>query len=239
MGVGYNPRIVTDGLVLCLDAANPKSYPGSGTTWTDLSGNAGNGNLINGPTFDSGSLFFDGTNDRVHIASPSRKYAWAPVGTTGNKIMSFELWVKTTDNNNGLILAKPWNSSGVYNYLLSVNSFGTRVGNTQHNLGFTSINDGNWKHIVAIANETQKAVYINGNLSAGFTNHNETSDTPASPGESTWSVVLMSLFPYGDTVSRTEQAIVGNLSVFKIYNKQLSAAEIQQNFNATRGRYGI
>jgi hypothetical protein len=39
MGIAYNPRTITDGLVLCLDAANSKSYPGSGTTWTDLSGN--------------------------------------------------------------------------------------------------------------------------------------------------------------------------------------------------------
>ena len=55
MGVTYNPRIVTDGLVLALDAANPKSYPGSGTTWNDLSGNGRNFTWVSTPTFTSGA----------------------------------------------------------------------------------------------------------------------------------------------------------------------------------------
>lgn len=230
-----------NGLVLCLDAGNRKSYPGSGTTWTDLSGNNGNGSLINGPTYSSsngGSIVFDGTNDRIHISSPSRKYAWSPVGSTGNRVISFECWVKTTDSDNGLIFSKPWNGGGVYNYLLSTSNFGTRVGNAQHNLSFTAVSDGNWKQIVAIANETQKAVYINGSLNAGYTNHNETSDVP-SGSESTLNLTLMSLFPYGDTISRPEQAIVGDMSIFRMYNRELTAAEIRQNFNALRGRFGI
>lgn len=64
------PNIVTDGLVLYLDAANTKSYPGSGTTWNDLSGNGNNGTLINGYIFNSignGNLVFDGSNDYVNI----------------------------------------------------------------------------------------------------------------------------------------------------------------------------
>ena len=68
MGSHYNPRVVTNGLVLHLDAANIRSYPGSGTAWTDLSGQGNNGTLTNGPTFDAnnaGSIVFDGTNDYV------------------------------------------------------------------------------------------------------------------------------------------------------------------------------
>jgi hypothetical protein len=66
MGIAYNPAIIRSNLVLCLDAANPKSYPGSGTTWTDLSGFGNNGTLINGVGYSSdnlGSLSFDGVND--------------------------------------------------------------------------------------------------------------------------------------------------------------------------------
>ena len=62
-------HIITDGLVIALDAANTKSYPGSGTTWSDLSGNSNNGTLTNGPTFNSGnggSIVFDGTNDYIN-----------------------------------------------------------------------------------------------------------------------------------------------------------------------------
>jgi len=65
------PDIVTDGLVLALDAANVKSYPGSGTTWRDLSGNDGNGTLTAGPTFSTdngGVISFDGSDDAVDIS---------------------------------------------------------------------------------------------------------------------------------------------------------------------------
>ena len=68
MGLTHSPRIVTDGLVLCLDAANAQSYPGTGTTWTDRSTSGNNETLTNGPTFDSanrGAIVFDGSNDRV------------------------------------------------------------------------------------------------------------------------------------------------------------------------------
>ena len=70
MATKYSPKMVTDGLVLSLDAANTKSYPRSGTTWTDLSGNSNTGTLTNGPTFNAGnlgSIVFDGTNDYVGI----------------------------------------------------------------------------------------------------------------------------------------------------------------------------
>ena len=66
------PRIITDGLVLYVDAANTKSYPGSGTVWTDLSPTQITGSLTNGPTFNSangGSIFFDGTDDIVDLGT--------------------------------------------------------------------------------------------------------------------------------------------------------------------------
>jgi hypothetical protein len=71
MALSHSPSIVTDGLVLCLDAGNPKSYPGSGTTWTDLSGNGNNGTLVNGVGYSGdnlGSLSFDGVNDYYNRA---------------------------------------------------------------------------------------------------------------------------------------------------------------------------
>ena len=68
MTIGYGPTVVTDGLVLALDAADRNSYPGSGTTWTDLSGNGNNGTLDNSVTYTSnngGGLSFDGTDEIV------------------------------------------------------------------------------------------------------------------------------------------------------------------------------
>ena len=72
MSTRYNARIVSDKLMLHLDAANPKSYIGSGTSWVDISGKGNNGTLTNGPTFSSdnlGSFVFDGTNDHVALNS--------------------------------------------------------------------------------------------------------------------------------------------------------------------------
>jgi hypothetical protein len=68
------PDIIESGLVLCLDAANKNSYRGSGTTWTDLSGNGNNGTLTNGPTFSAGnqgSIVFDGVDDYVEVSNAS------------------------------------------------------------------------------------------------------------------------------------------------------------------------
>ena len=72
MGLSHSSRIVTDGLVFCVDAGDKMSYPGAGTTWTDLSKNRNNGTLINGPTFDSangGSISLDGSNDYISVGS--------------------------------------------------------------------------------------------------------------------------------------------------------------------------
>ena len=76
MALAHSPKIITDGLVLCLDAGNTKSYPGSGTTWTDLSGNGNNGTLTNmdGANLDSangGSFTFDGTIIKNPIVNPA------------------------------------------------------------------------------------------------------------------------------------------------------------------------
>jgi len=72
MGAAAGPDIVEDGLVLCLDAANPKSYPGSGNTWTDLRGNGNDGTLVNGVGYDSannGSMVFDGVDDSIQSSN--------------------------------------------------------------------------------------------------------------------------------------------------------------------------
>ena len=86
MSLSHSPLIVRDGLVLCLDAANPRSYPKSGTTWSDLAG-ANNGTLTNGPTFDAddkGSIVFDGTDDRVDVSNLN-----SSLFTTGATIFAF------------------------------------------------------------------------------------------------------------------------------------------------------
>jgi hypothetical protein len=77
MGAFAGPDGVESSLVLALDAANPKSYPGSGTTWTDLSGNGNNGTLVNGVGYvgtNGGALSFDGSNDYVEFGGTARYF---------------------------------------------------------------------------------------------------------------------------------------------------------------------
>jgi len=88
MGLGHNPSITTDGLILYLDAANARSYPGSGTTWFDLSGFGNNHTLANSPTFSSGAFTFNGSNQGFNKAS-------AMSGT--GALNTVQIWMSTSD----------------------------------------------------------------------------------------------------------------------------------------------
>ena len=92
MSTKYSPKIITNGLVLSLDAANNKSYPRSGTTWTDLSGNSNTGTLTNGPSFNDGnqgSIVFDGINDYASLSTTT------PTDLQGNPAFTVDGWFKS------------------------------------------------------------------------------------------------------------------------------------------------
>ena len=117
MAVGYNPKIVADNLVLCLDVANTKSYTGSGSTWTDLSGKGNNG-TISGATYTSGiggDFDFDGSNDRVTFASGQ------DVG--GEITISF--WVRPTLNSSINTFLSTKGSASATGYAFVANSWNT------------------------------------------------------------------------------------------------------------------
>jgi hypothetical protein len=226
MGVVYNTAgIVTDGLVLALDAANPKSYPGSGTTWTDLSGNGNNGTLVNGPTFDSankGSIVFDGTNDRTDIANSST------INITGSNITLcalvnpslFKQAMAFVHKNFQYTIAFYGNaSSGTITYADSSNWSYANFG--QHG----NFLPNKWYYIVATKNSSNiVTIYANNTviISKSF------GSSITSTGN------LLNVGNYS-----TNYYFDGKISHCKIYNKTLTASEINQNFNALRGRYGI
>lgn len=242
MGVKYNPSTVTSGLVLSLDFGNTKCYSGSGTTVTDLSKNKYSGTVYNGATYSSGSFTCDGSNDYIGMPSPSGRWNWAPFGTSYNNELSIEIWVKSTDTS-GQYFSKPWNGQGEYNYRSAHNSWfcqiGTGAGVQSHDQSFTTLASGNWEHAVFIINATQKAVYRNGVINAAFTNHGITNVTPTN-GVGTEELALMTLYPYGTGAwDYPTHAINGQIAVFKIYNKVMTAEEVLTNFNAMRGRFGV
>jgi hypothetical protein len=228
MGIGYNPRIVTDGLVLCLDAANRKSYPGSGNTWTDLSGLGNNGELVNSPTYNSSNFgyFQFVTDDYARIQNNTALDTQTP---------TVEVWVKTNvTSQNGF-----WFEKGTVNTQYSLFQEGTVIQWRQRltsgaltSLSTTTanfINTSNWYQVVGTFVSGSRRLYING-VQVNSDTLSGTIDTNAGG---------MSIGVYGGYNGSRSYYYNGNLSVCKVYNRALSASEIQQNFNAARSRYGI
>lgn len=230
MGLAHSPRIVTDGLVLCLDAANVKSYPGSGTTWTDLSSIRNNGTLTNGPTYSSnngGTFVFDGVDD--HITSFPSKLI-----DNGTKTLSVFFKTSLTSRQSLCEVRNNFASNG---WFFVINR--TAAGNlTYQNLGSAAtlevaagITTNVWYHACATydAAATTARLYLNGiqvgdpvtNMAVGNELTTGYNGSIAKP-DSTFSVYFQ-----------------GSIAQVSIYNRALSAAEIQQNFNALRGRFGI
>jgi hypothetical protein len=219
--IAYYGGIVTNGLVLALDAAKKDSYPGSGTVWRDISGNGNNGTLTNGPTFNSnngGSIVFDGINDYVNLGSN--------INLTK---LSFFCWIKTTGNLGHLIAAyQP--SSPYPGWSVGVGFVGS-AGRLNFWSGggwkqsFIQCNTNVWMHIaVTFENETV-SFYKDGIFS------NSTTSTPISS-------YIGNKF-LGARVNDAASPYIGSISQTLTYNRALSSAEVLQNYNATKGRYGL
>lgn len=231
MGLGHSPRIITNGLVGYWDAGNPKSYPGSGTIWNDLSGNGNDGTLTNGPTFNSGSLVFDGTND-VATLPASHSFANATIGLwlyldeTINWATRFDILNSSIlANTNGRFVFYSSNSTTlqVYHLFSGLVARTTNINNA--NTSFT----GKWKYVAItsqnVGSNITVSVYVDGILNSTYTVAGQATATDSS----------MYLMRSNDGVRPTK----GKVSLFHIYNRALSATEISQNFNALRGRFGI
>ncbi len=219
MGIARGPKIVTSGLVLALDAADKLSYPGTGTTWRDLSGNNNTGTLTNGPTFSAanmGSIVFDGTDDYVNCGNG------ASLRLTSGTV---NVWMKTTSKSVAYqgIVVKPLNY-GIYNYGGNLLLYDWNTGSDRNSS--ISISDGNWRFITLTfsSNSPNNAkVYINGIL-----------------------VYTTTMYKTGDgynlgigTGSDGVQLLPGTIGNVQVYNRELTATEILQNYNITRNRYGL
>jgi hypothetical protein len=165
MGFNYSPKIVTDGLVLYLDAANSKSYPGSGTTWGDLSRGGNNGTLVNGPTFSSangGSLVFNGTNQYASVLNTTginfTLACW--ISTTATSLTGTNAW-----QGNGIIWSDVAGTASDFVLAILNNQISWFTGNPDSSLnGSTILNTGAWFYITAVKNGSgsSKQVYVNG-----------------------------------------------------------------------------
>ena len=215
MAFNYSPKIVTNGLVLCLDAGNVKSYVSGSTSWNDLTSNQNVGTLTNGPTFNTGSggsIVFDGVNDYLNLGNPSTL-----------NILNFTVcaWAKSSTFTNYQNIIFKGTTTGQYG--IALNSSGDWT--IQPNTGFTGdiLSLNTWNFFVGTYNGTQITAYRNGVQKQQY---------------SIAQSYFGSIITVGtDTVN--SRYFNGNIAQVSIYNRALSATEILQNYNATKTRFGL
>lgn len=229
MGLAHSPRIVTNGLVGYWDAANRKSYPGSGTVWNDLSGNGNNGTLTNGPTFsdaNSGSLVFDGADDRINFPFSS---VFDISGSITLEAFIYPTAYNSGVNNGGILVAKV----GSYYFELKSNgklrAYFYSLSSEGYHDSTNVVPLNTWTHGIVTRDAAASTInfYINGSL-----------DRTLSSITGNIAVQQNYFLTAGDWTGGG-YTHTGRISNIKIYNRALSAAEISQNYNALRGRFGL
>jgi len=233
MSLNHSPKIVTDGLVLALDAGNPKSYPGSGTTWYDRSGNGNNFLLQNSPSFSSnnnGNISFDGTNE------------WCERPNLGLSDHTKEVWFRSDNDTQGpgvgasdiITILGPYitagGSAGKYTYIGIYNTnltFRIDDGVNSHQDIRTQDYDVDRWYCAVITYDASSGIvkaYLDGqqvgtrNFTAGIIFNSEKEFIAKSD-------------------NGQNESFIGSVASVKMYNRALTAAEIQQNFNALKGRF--
>lgn len=223
MALSHSPNIVTNGLVLYLDAANPRSYPRSGTTWYDISGNGKNGTLTNGPTYsslNSGSIVFDGTNDYINgtmqlLGANTTIEAVVKLNNTSDVKNIFTQGQSGSDFSCGMII------------------FGTELKfrNSTKDWSLSSpqvLSANQWYHLVLSSNSSGTIGYVNG-ISNGSTIRTVTTTN-------SFPAYYIGVRPF---VDNNVEFMNGNIARVSIYSKTFTEKEVKQNFSAIRGRYGI
>jgi hypothetical protein len=224
MAAHAGPDIVTDGLVLCLDAGNSVSYPGTGTTWFDLSGNGNNGTLVNGVGYSAsnfGSLVFDGIDDRATISGSNSSLNSA----TALTMISWVNPIQLKSGWQGVFLRQ---TVGVYELWIFDNKlrYGLNTGSgTGRASGNISLVNNNWYMLSWTYDGSTVRLYVNAIPDSTFS---RTGSIPTST-----STIFIGYSGF------SSEYFNGYVNICQLYSKALSAQEIRQNFNATRSRFGI
>lgn len=225
MSVKSSIGVVTDGLVFYVDAANSNSYPGSGTTWSDLVG-GNDGTLAAGPTYASangGSIVFDGADDYVDCGNGD--------DFNVNTTITIDAWVNWSGNNafNFVpVIDRQAQSSDTWFFGFNGDSklhFGTNGGNIQS--ANTTWTQGTWYHISGTYNSTGTTgkLYING-----------VSETLSADNYNTMQAASGLNVRIAGSNSQS-RFFNGKIASVKFYNRVLSDAEVTQNYNALKNRF--
>jgi hypothetical protein len=221
-------KIVTNGLILALDAADRNSYVSGSTTWGDMSGNNNSGSLVNGPTFNSangGSIVFNGTNSYVDTVTGSATMALTSAG-------SLSCWFKTTSTSGTGELVRQIGASD-NGFEMQINATGRIAGavflGSWQNIPASglSYNDNVWHNIVMAVSGTLVSIYVDSN--SIYSNNLGSGTLNTGNGK-----IRVGLHPNGSA-----SPFSGSIANVQVYNRALSASEVAQNYNAQRARFGL
>jgi hypothetical protein len=209
--------IAQSGLVLNLDAGVSSSYSGSGATWTDLSGNGRNATVVGSPTFTNG--YFDSTNDSNYFTMASYSHRTSD--------FTYSMWVTidTVDSLSTLFENGSWTDTLLFRHetnQITVYAEGTFYGA----FSFTPV-AGAWYNIVFKRESSVAYAYANGS---------QIGSTFALSVDINLANQNMFLMRSQHTTSQNND---GKIATFAVYSRALSLQDIQQNFNALRGRFGV
>jgi hypothetical protein len=230
------PPIVTNGLVLALDAGNTKSYVSGSTTWRNLTNPLVSGSLINGPTFNNnngGSIMFDGVDDYVSLSSYADDSLFNNTWPNG---ISMECVIKLItppspiiDGKSIFVRSNGSAGSNFFNFSIqSTKQLRFWIGAFQPAFTTTLLVNEVIYHATLTWDKSVVRFYINGNLDS-ITGNTNTLTTTSSPILNIGSAT--GAFPGWE--------FPGNIYYFRVYNRALSQQEITQNYNATKTRFGL
>jgi len=227
MGLIHSPIVPSDGLVLCLDTANKRSYPGSGTNWFDLSGNNNHGVLTNGPTLNTGpggGMSFDGVND----------YVATTASLNGFSQYSVSFFAKPTATNQRMEVGQGTDSNNRGGYGLAENGLAYSAPGLE-GYGYcdwSSLGVSKFIHVVGIfsasgaTNVDRATLYLNG-AKQTLTFFGTVRSTPLSYTNNLIIGARPQIFGYSQ----------GLIDDIRVYNRVLSDSEIRQLFEFKRRRY--
>jgi hypothetical protein len=212
---------VNANLIRSYDVSNQLSYPGSGTTLGDVSGNSVDGTLVNGVGFNSsngGSLVFDGNDDYVSFGSG--------YSTTDN--LTYEAWVNPSSLGSlGVILNHDSWSSGYVHFQFIGNSLQFALNGESDMYSTYSFTANIWYQVAAVYSKSAKTIsfYVNGILTNTENYNNPPSITNTNLKLGSW--------------NGNDRFFNGKIGLVRIYNSALSASDIQKNFNGSKTRFGL
>ena len=224
MALHHNPRIVTSGLVLALDAGDVNSYPGSGITWYDVSGNEYNATLVNSPVVSTQGVTLDGSNDYITIAHS---------GNLGFSTGGFTVctWHKNIDSSTGYngIITNDAASDNAWKIFRDIGEsyYKARSGSTV--VSFASYTVGQFHMYSYTLSGNTMQVYLDG--VAGNSSTSATSPT-------SYNNIAFGSYRYNNATAGQflENQVIGPTY---LYNRALSASEIEQNYLAQKSRFGL